>query len=386
MRGSGVCFILVLCTLVSCERKASIVRAPEPSPLSATPTLATSATPAPVESSAAPSPQRSQAPTSVFVEVAQPVRGAVVIVSVFDETGHLSANGHGFFVSDDGKFIADRSVMTGGVNAVAKVADGAIYNVSGALIQTAPQNLVLLKADATHRLPFLVPSASALPDIGNEVAIVLSPIERTNPVLLEEKISGRFTDEAGEWFDVTPALSKTIAGAPVINQRGELIGVVTFRAGRNSCAIRPAAAAATLLLQVSSNMTPSWQNLIAASRLTTPSSSAAPARTVTPSNIPLKENPTERIKAGLRARTTLSIRRKTTAGCRAGVGQLPRFVRRQWAGCCGSNNSLDRQLRPRSSSRLHAYPVALGSRARVESRRADYVQPIRLGNRELNRT
>jgi TonB family protein len=285
MRGSGVCFILVLCTLVSCERKASIVRAPEPSPLSATPTLATSA---PVESSAAPSPQRSQAPTSVFVKVAQPVRGAVVIVSVFDETGHLSANGHGFFVSDDGKFIADRSVMTGGVNAVAKVADGAIYNVSGALTQTAPQNLVLLKADATHRLPFLVPSASALPDIGNEVAIVLSPIERTNPVLLEEKISGRFTDEAGEWFDVTPALSKTIAGAPVINQRGELIGVVTFRAGSNSCAIRPAATAATLLSQVSPNMTASWQNLIAASRLTTPSSSAAPARTVTPSNIPLK--------------------------------------------------------------------------------------------------
>ena len=288
MRGSGVCFILVLCTLVSCERKASIVRAPEPSPLSAAPTPATSATPAPVESSAALSPQRSQAPTSVFVEVAQPVRGAVVIVSVFDETGHLSANGHGFFVSDDGKFIADRSVMTGGVNAVAKVADGAIYNVAGALTQTAPQNLVLLKADATHRLPFLVPSASALPDIGNEVAIVLSPIDPTNPVLLEEKISGRFTDEAGEWFDVTPALSKTIAGAPVINQRGELIGVVTFRAGSNSCAIRPAATAATLLSQVSPNMTASWQNLIAASRLTTPSSSAAPPRTSTPSNIPLK--------------------------------------------------------------------------------------------------
>ncbi len=287
MRGSGVCFILVLCTLVSCERKSSIVRAPEPSPLPAAPTPATSGTPAPAESSATTSPQRSQTPTSVFVEVAQPIRAAVVIVSVFDETGRLSANGYGFFVSDDGKFIGDRSVIEGGVNAVAKVADGAIYNVSGALTQAAPQNLVLLKADASHPLPFLVPSASALPDTGDEVAIVLSPIERTNAVLLEEKISGRFTDEAGEWFDVTPALSKTIAGAPVINQRGELIAVVTFRAGSNSCAIRPAAAAAALLSQVSSNMTASWQNLMAASR-TTPSLSPTPARTATPSKIPLK--------------------------------------------------------------------------------------------------
>ena len=88
------------------------------------------------------------------------------------------------------------------------------------------------------------------------------------------------------------------------------------------------------------------------------------------------ENPTERIKAGLRARSTLSIRRKTTAGCRTGIGQLPRFVRCQWAGRCGSNHSLDRQFRPRSSSRLRTLRVALGSWARVEPRRADYIQTI----------
>jgi TonB family protein len=285
MRCWGICFILVVCVFVSCERKASIVRAPDPSALPVAPTPAASVMPAPIESSAAPSPQPS---TSVFFAVAEPIRGAVVIISVFDETGHLSANGHGFFVSDDGKFIADRSVMTSGVNAVAKVADGAVYNVSGAFTQTASQNLVLLKADATRALPFLVPSATALPDPGDEVAVVLSPIERTNPVLLKEKIGGRFTDEVGEWFDVTPALAKTIAGAPVINQRGELVGVVTFRAGSNSCAIRSTAAAATLLSQVSSNKTPSWQNLTAASRLTTVASPATPARTPTPSKIPLK--------------------------------------------------------------------------------------------------
>jgi TonB family protein len=287
MRGAGVCCVLILWTLASCERKSSIVRAPEPPPLSPTRPPATSPARAPVESSATPSPQRSATPPSAFVEVAQPVRAAVVIVSVFDETGHLSANGHGFFVSDDGKFVTDRSVMTGGVNAVAKVADGSTYNVSGALTQATPQNLVLLKADTTHPLRFLVPSTSALPDTGDEVAIVLSPIERTNPVLLLEKISAHFSDEGGEWFDVTPVLSKTIAGAPVINKRGELIGVVTFRAGSNSCAIRPAAPAATLLSQVSSNTAASW-NLTAASRLTTPPTSATPARTGTPSKIPLR--------------------------------------------------------------------------------------------------
>jgi len=270
--------LLALCAFVSCERKNSAARAPEPSsPISSVP----------VESIAPPSAQPSQA-TSDFAKVAQSVRPAVVIVSVFDETGHLSANGHGFFVSDDGKFIADRSVMAGGVNAVAKAADGAIYNVSGALAQTPAQNLVLLKADATRALPFLVPSATALPDIGGNVAVVLSPLERAHSVVLEEKISGRFSDQAGEWFDATPALPKTSAGAPVIDRRGEVIGIVSFRPGNNSCAIRPAATAGTLLAQVSSNMIASWQTLATSSHLTTPTASPAATRSPTPAKIPLR--------------------------------------------------------------------------------------------------
>src|SRR3989440_2050440 len=205
--------LLALCAFVSCERRNSAARAPEPSP---SPTSSV-----PVESIVAPSAQPSQTPTSDFAQVAQSIRPSVIIISVFDKTGHLSANGHGFFISDDGKFIADRSVMVGGVNAVAKAADGAIYNVSGALAQTPAQNLVLLKADATRTLPFLAPSATALPDIGGDVAVILSPVERANSAVLQEKISGRFSDDAGEWFDVTPALPKTSAGAPAIDQRGD---------------------------------------------------------------------------------------------------------------------------------------------------------------------
>src|SRR6184192_930770 len=280
MRRVPLYFILTLCVFASCGRKSSTDRAPEPSP---SPTSSV-----PVESIVAPSAQPSQAPTNDFAEVAQSIRPAVIIVSVFDETGHLSANGHGFFVSGDGKFIADRNVLTGGVNAVAKTADGAIHNVSGALAQTPAQNLVLLKADTTRMSPFLAWSATALPDIGITVAVVLSPLDRANSVVLEEKISGRFSDEAGEWCDVTPSLPKTSAGAPVIDQRGEVIGIVAFRAGNNSCAIRPAAIAGTLLAQVSSNMIASWENLTTSSHLTTPTASPTATRSPTPAKIPVR--------------------------------------------------------------------------------------------------
>src|SRR5213080_2136824 len=280
MRRVPLYFLLTLCVFASCGRKSSTVRAPEPS---SSPTSSV-----PVEAIVTPSAQASHPPTSDFAEVAQSIRPAVIIVSVFDETGHLSANGHGFFVSGDGKFIADRSVIAGGVNAVAKAADGAIYNVSGALAQVAAQNLVLLKADATRTLPFLAASTKALPDIGGNVAVVLSQVERANSGVLEEKISGRFSDEAGEWFDLAPVLPKTSAGAPVIDQRGEVIGIVTFRAGNNSCAMRPAAIAGTLLAQVSSNMIASWQTLTTSSHPTTPTASPTATRSPTPAKIPVR--------------------------------------------------------------------------------------------------
>jgi hypothetical protein len=208
-------------------------------------------------------------------------------------------------------------VLAGGVNAVAKAADGAIYNVSGALAQTPTQNLVLLKADTTRASKFLAPSATALPDIGGTVAVVLSPLERANSVVLEEKISGRFSDEAGEWCDVTPTLPKTSAGAPVIDHRGEVIGIVSFRAGNNSCAIRPAATAGTLLAQVSSNTIATWQTADDPDGITNgnPKSNAG-------------KDSAPRIKIDLCTGATVPSGCKTVAWRSARVGQLSRFVRR----------------------------------------------------------
>jgi TonB family protein len=258
-------------SLAGCGRKvSSSSRAHEPLP---TPAASSTLT---ATSSTAPN----------FTEVAQQVSNAVVIVTVFNEGGHLSANGHGFFVSDDGKFVAERSVMADGVNAVAKAANGAIYNVSGALAQTSAQNLILFKADAAH-VPFITPSSSAIPEIGGDVAVVLSPVERARQLVLEEKINAHFTDQAGEWFDVTPALPKTATGAPVVNRRGELVGIVTLRGdSNNACVIRSANSANALLAQIPPNMIASWQ--VPTRPSSSPTALSVATKSPTPVKIPVR--------------------------------------------------------------------------------------------------
>lgn len=246
MNWRQICFLAAVFALVSCGRK------PPPSVQRNSPTPASAASSEVPQLTSEPETKR----TLNFEEIAEHVRKCVVVVSVFDETGHLNANGHGFFLSDDGKFVADRSIMAGGVNAVAKTATGAIYNVPGAVAYAA-QNLVLLKADA-RRVPFVSINATAIRDVGESVGVVLSPIERAKSLVMDEKIAARFNDQAGDWFDVQPPLPKTSVGAPVINTRGEIVGIVSFRAENNSCVIRPAAPAANLLAQAV-NVTASWQ-------------------------------------------------------------------------------------------------------------------------------
>src|SRR5438477_8258003 len=99
--------ILLAGSLAACGRKVSSSHTYEPLPTpAASSTLTATSSPAPN-------------PTTNFTEAAQQARTAVVVVTVFHETGHLSASGHVFFVSEDGKYVADRSVIADGVIAAA---------------------------------------------------------------------------------------------------------------------------------------------------------------------------------------------------------------------------------------------------------------------------
>ena len=229
----------------SCERRHEAIIPPSPPP-SIAPAQQAQIPPAPLPMAA-----------ETFANAAQLVRQAVVLITVFNAGGNLKASGQGFFVSGDGIFITDSSVIAGGVNAVAKAANGAIHNVAGTVAQLPTQNCVLLKADAAG-VPSLVASETAALVPGRKVALVLSPVERARTMLIEAEITERFNDRAGEGFETNPVLPKTALGAPVIDDHGEVVGIVTLREG-GSCAIRSASIISALLSRAARDIAP-WQS------------------------------------------------------------------------------------------------------------------------------
>src|SRR6267142_6397101 len=143
-----------------------------PSPI----TTAQSPTAAPVSQS--PQGNAGQTPSSELGNVEAKVRPSVIWVSTFDSKGNLLRTESGFFISADGRFVTTAHAIEGGVNAVAKTADGGIYNVSGILRASKLADLAVLKAEVkpAKLLRFLDLNKNDNPPVGVGVVVIGSAL------------------------------------------------------------------------------------------------------------------------------------------------------------------------------------------------------------------
>ncbi len=102
----------------------------------------------------------------------------MIWVTVFDSKGNLLRTVSGFFISADGRFVTTAHAIEGGVNAVAKTADGGIYNVSGILRASKELDLAVLQAEVkpAKLLRFLDLNKNDNPPVGVGVVVIGSAL------------------------------------------------------------------------------------------------------------------------------------------------------------------------------------------------------------------
>src|ERR1700758_1970981 len=116
------------------------------------------------------------------------VRPAVFWITVFDSSGKLLRTQTAFFISGDGRFITTAHAIEDGVNAVAKMADGGIYDLSGMLGASTSLDLAVLQANV-KRVPFLTLSKSPNLEMGMRVGVVGSALGGSPEATHESTIS-----------------------------------------------------------------------------------------------------------------------------------------------------------------------------------------------------
>jgi len=237
--------------------KSQIVGEPSPDRPPSSPIIS-STTQQPSSSSSPSQPLEAKAQKAQSLDLTKmvnSVRPAVILVTVFDSSGKLLRSETGFFISDDGRFVTTAHAIDNGVNAVAKTADGGIYNVAGIFAASAPLDLAILKADV-KRVSFLPLSKNAKTEVGARVGVIGSALAGSDGAPREGAIVAKHLESQGDRLEIGTPVSASSSGSPVVDESGEVVGIVAS-AGEKTIATS-SGALTSLRSQIAPDATARW--------------------------------------------------------------------------------------------------------------------------------
>jgi TonB family protein len=218
------------------------------------PITSTAQSAASVPVSQSPQATPGQTPSSELANVEAKVRPSVIWMTTFDSKGNLLRTESGFFISADGRFVTSAHAVEGGVNAVAKTADGGIYNVSGVLTVSKSADLAVLKADVKPQklLRFLDLTKTGELSKGAKVAVIGSSLAGNEGTAREATITAHSSDR----LEIAGATAPGSVGSPMVNENGDVVGIITS-SGEKTIA-RPVAELHSVLSRVKPDTEARW--------------------------------------------------------------------------------------------------------------------------------
>ncbi len=279
-------FAIVVAIARHNSKKTALAEGPKPSP---SPPLASNSSlliPPPAASPAAtatPATVAQNTPAPDFKKSAERVASAIVSLSVFDGPGRLLRNGTGFFVSADGKAATSRSVINEGGHAVARTADGKIYNVNGILMQDAAADVAIVQVDVKGEVPFVALDKAAGFKAGKPVAVVAVPADDAKEPAVEVTSFGSHQSKnPGDWNELTASVPTESLGGPVIDEDGHLIGLATLERGEGVAlnVVRATNSLSPLLAHIDKHTKAAW--MVASTEPPPPAEGPSPKAKPTP--------------------------------------------------------------------------------------------------------
>lgn len=180
------------------------------------------------------------------------------IVRLKVRTMDAEAVGSGFFIDQEGKVVTNYHVVFGASEVVVSTADGKQTRALGWIVLDPRRDLAIIQIDPKSLNVVPIPVAGSLPRRGEEVAAfgapagfsfsatkgTISAIRHGSDVRNTMMELGRDHDDVYadmgytpdmQWIQHSVAISGGNSGGPLVNMRGELVGVNTwtYTAGQN---------------------------------------------------------------------------------------------------------------------------------------------------------
>ena len=156
------------------------------------------------------------------------VEPSIVVIFTYNKEGKILGQGTGFFINKEGDVITNYHVLYGASRAIIKTTDGKEYPVKEILAEDKVGDLIRVSVDISEKSMLPVPLLKTLPEVGERVIVIGTPLGLDKTVSEGIVSAVREIPEFGKIIQVTAPISAGSSGSPVINMKGEVVGIATF--------------------------------------------------------------------------------------------------------------------------------------------------------------
>jgi len=163
------------------------------------------------------------------------VEPSIVVILNYDRQGQISSQGTGFFVDKKGGLITNYHVLHEADRSEIKTLDGQGYSIKGIIAEDEEGDLIRVSVDIPEDKVWPLPISPGLPEVGEKIIVIGTPLGLNETV--SDGIVSAIREIAGfgKIMQMTAPISPGSSGSPVLNMKGEVVGVATFLllAGQN---------------------------------------------------------------------------------------------------------------------------------------------------------
>jgi hypothetical protein len=162
--------------------------------------------------------------------LAKKVMSGVVLIQTYDSNGNELGQGSGFIISKDGDVVTCYHVMRGYSRAIVTTSDEKKFQVRNITAINKSDDLARISLSTTEHNFNNLELNMTMPDVGQEIIAVGGPLGLENTVS-----QGIISAIRENTIQITAPVSPGSSGGPVLNMKGEVIGIVSaqMKIGQN---------------------------------------------------------------------------------------------------------------------------------------------------------
>ena len=156
------------------------------------------------------------------------VEPAIVVIVTYDQEGKILGQGSGFFINQEGDVVTNFHVLQEASRAVIKTNDGKEYPVEKIMAEDKEGDLIRISVNLPKETAHPLSIVTTLPEVGERIVVIGTPLGLDRTVTDGIVSAVREIPGFGNIIQVTAPISPGSSGSPVINMKGEVVGVATF--------------------------------------------------------------------------------------------------------------------------------------------------------------